>query len=125
MSEDQKKRRFITGKISRCNLATGNKWGKFGVHIDGYFEDDGSPVERYISSKYKVKLYEGQEESDIDPTEADGLVFNGRVMVNEAEYDGQPIYYLQAVCIDERLGKDEYTPFDDSNPFLNNPLTAR
>lgn len=116
--------RFISGKINRCRLSSpGGPYDQYSLHIDGLFEDTHDAYEGYLNSKYPVSVYEGDEDP-IDPAETDGLVFDGRVFVMQGEkQNGDPIYYLQAVSIENRTGTEDNTPaVPDGNPFLKNPL---
>ena len=116
--------RFITGKINRCRLvAPGGPYKQYSLHIEGMFEDTHDSYDGFLNSKYPVSVYEGDNDP-IDPSNTDNLVFNGRVYVLQDEkQNGDPIYYLKAVSIEERIGAEESSPsIPEGNPFLKNPL---
>lgn len=122
MAEVEEKSRFLTGKISRCSLAepreftskvTGDRWKAYTCHIDGFFEDTDEAYEGYFQSGFRVHVYDGGDDP-IDPSTADGKIFNGRILVKQK---GEK-FYLNAVSIEEILG-DERKPA--TNPFKDNP----
>lgn len=121
--------RFVAGEISKCYLnkmrkfhsKSGKDWEAYTLHINGYFEDTRDQVDAYYQSRYPVAVFEGGEDP-IDPAETDGLKFKGRVMLTQAQGDRGPIFYLQAVSIEQRLGEDESVNTIKGNPFMDNPL---
>jgi hypothetical protein len=119
--------RFISGRVTRCRLAEpGGKYNQYSCHVEGFFEDTRDPFEGWLNSNYPVSVYEGQADP-IDPKETENLTFDGRLFVLQSENrNGDPIYFLNAVSIENRIGYEEPSEpnLPEGNPFLDNPLVG-
>lgn len=102
-----KKTFTIQGEISKMVVLEEhrNKYGKYGLFVNGFNVETGEQIQRYYATKFPYKIYRGKELMD---ERVEGKIAYGEVVIEEWEYEGKPYYAPKEVHIfeDSKFYKD-------------------
>ena len=99
-NKKEEKTFIVQGEISKIVILEEhrNKYGKYGLFVEGFRTDTGEQIKQYYASKYPFKVYRGKELMD---EKVEGRIAYGEVTVVEWEWQGKPYYAPKEVHIFE------------------------